>query len=93
MAEYLTANQVAEITGYSVDTVRAKFADGSLPAHRLGRGHWRATEAEIRDAMQGRVTQRGQGAPGFDFAACMREGIDRAAVRVARRIKAQKGAG
>lgn len=93
MSEYLTANQVAEITGYSVDTVRAKFADGSLPAHRLGHGHWRATESEIRDAMQGRVAQRGQGAHGIDFSAALRAGIDKAAVRVARRMKAQKGAG
>lgn len=92
MPEYLTASQVAELTGYSVDTVRAKFADGSLPAHRIGgRGHWRALEPEIRAAIEGRPHSRATA--GVDIRQSIRRALDKAAIQVARRAKAAQGTG
>jgi len=80
---YITAARVAQITGYTVDTVRAKFADGSLPAHRLGgTGHWRAVESEIRAAVEGKPIHK---ANGVDIRAALRSSMDKAAVRVVRR--------
>lgn len=80
---YITAADVAAMTGYTVATVRAKFADGSLPAYRLHSGHWRAIESEIRAVMQGRpVTSRGEGA---DITAAVRAALRRSAARVVRR--------
>lgn len=80
---YITAADVAAMTGYTVATVRAKFADGSLPAYRLHSGHWRAIESEICAVMQGRpVTSRGDG---VDIRTAMRTALRRSAARVIRR--------
>lgn len=85
-AAYLTAEEVAVLTGYSVATVRAKFADGSLPGYRLGRGPWRAVEGEIRAAMQGRrVVVGGDRREARDvIREAMQAGLRKAALRVAR---------
>jgi excisionase family DNA binding protein len=75
----LTTAQVAAITNYSVDTVRAKFASGELPGRRNGKGHWRAVEAEILAAIAPNG-QRNQN----DIAARVRAGLRRSALNVKR---------
>lgn len=77
---FLTTKQVAELTSYSVDTVRAKFANGELPGRRSGNGHWRAVEAEILAA----ITPTGQRNQ-IDLAARVRAGLRRSAVNVKRK--------
>lgn len=45
--DLLTPKQIAKLSGYKVETVRAKLAKGEIKG-RLFNGHWRARRADVQ---------------------------------------------
>lgn len=89
---FIGVARVAEITGYTPDTVRVKLLRGELPGYRNGgRGQWRALESEIRAAIRG----GGGGCVGEGEAigAQMRAGLRALGERMARRDARRAGRG